>query len=137
MSGKKILNAISVDIEDWYHGILQISYKDWPKCENRLEKSLTRVLQLFNTYSVKATFFVLGCIAEKYPEIVNMILREGHEIASHGYHHQLVYVQNRKEFYEDVLRSKQILESITNTKVIGYRAPFFLLPKILFGLWTY
>lgn len=129
MSGKKILNAISVDIEDWYHGIPQISYKDWPKYENRLNNSLGDILRFFANHKIKATFFILGYVAENYPYIVDMIVNEGHEIASHGYYHRPIYEQTPEEFHKDVLLSKKAIESITKVKIKGYRAPFFSITK--------
>jgi peptidoglycan/xylan/chitin deacetylase (PgdA/CDA1 family) len=84
---------------------------------------MEKILTLFGCFKVKATFFVLGYVAERTPEAVNMIDGEGHEIASHGYGHIQVFKQTKDEFLQDLLRSKGLLESITGDKVIGYRAP--------------
>jgi len=84
-----------------------------------------RLLELFNVHRVKATFFLLGWIAERYPHVVHAIRKEGHEIASHGYRHRLLYTMSRDEFREDVGRTKAILEDLSGEPVIGYRAPSF------------
>ena len=112
-----IKNALSVDIEDWFHGILQINYKDWPKYESRLAQNVTKILLTLAAYDVKATFFILGYIAETNPEIIEEIAKAGHEIASHGYYHQPVYSLSPEQFREDVLRSKQVIEAIIKTKM--------------------
>jgi len=125
----KMKNALSVDVEDWYQGILQIGYNQWSQYEERLSKGLNKVLDLFAKYNARATFFVLGYIADKFPEAVERIARGGHEVASHGYYHRPIFEQTPQEFEEDVSRSKKIIESITNTKVKGYRAPFFSVRK--------
>lgn len=120
-----IRNALSIDVEDWYQGILQIDNKDWFRYQERLRDNLKRVLDILSSRGTKATFFVLGYAAEKDPSIVKMIANAGHEVASHGFSHRLVYQQSPEEFREDVARSKQILESISGTTIKGYRAPFF------------
>jgi peptidoglycan/xylan/chitin deacetylase (PgdA/CDA1 family) len=84
---------------------------------------MEKILTLFDRFKVKATFFVLGYMAERTPEAVRMIHGEGHEIASHGYGHVQVFKQTKDEFLQDLLRSKGLLESMTGDKVIGYRAP--------------
>lgn len=126
---KEIKNALSVDLEDWFQGILQVDSKDWSKYENRLAINLSKILAILSNQSIKATFFVLGYIAEKYSTLVTEIVQAGHEIACHGYYHEPIYKQTPEEFREDVLRSKKTIESIINTNVIGYRAPFFSMAK--------
>ena len=124
-----VRNALSIDVEDWYQGLLQMPSSDWPRQEDRLGASLTRILDILAASQVKATFFVLGFAVEKHPEIVRQIVKGGHELASHGYRHQLVYRQSPAQFRDDVLRSKELIEDAANLKVLGYRAPFFSITK--------
>lgn len=126
---EKIKNALSIDLEEWYQGILQIDSKDWPRHENRINIGLEKILDILSRRNIKATFFVLGYLAEKNPKAVKAIADAGHEIASHGWGHRPVYELSMQQFREDVARSKRVLESITNTKVIGYRAPLFSVTK--------
>jgi polysaccharide deacetylase family protein (PEP-CTERM system associated) len=121
-----IKNFLTVDVEDWYHicdiePILPPS--QWDQCESRVLGNVEKILALFTRYKTKATFFTLGHVAERTPEVVRIIRQEGHEIASHGYGHLQVYKQNRDEFLRDLLRSKDLIEKIIGEKVIGYRAP--------------
>lgn len=119
-------NLLTVDVEDWYH-ICDIEHilppSRWDQCESRVLGNLEKILTLFDRFNVKATFFVLGYVAERTPEIVRMIHQEGHEIASHGYSHLQVYKQNGEAFLKDLLRSKTVIEKIHGEKVIGFRAP--------------
>ena len=92
---------------------------------SKLDHSITYSLNNWLTQRVKATFFVLGWIAERYPGLVRRIQKEGHEIACHGYAHQLVYTQSKEEFRQDIRKAKAILEDITGNEVIGYRAPSY------------
>lgn len=122
-------NILTVDVEDWYHicdieHILPLS--SWNQCESRILVNVEKILALLGRFNVKATFFILGYVAERIPEVLKMIYREGHEIASHGYGHVQVYKQTRDEFLRDLLRSKNLIEEIIGErgeKVIGYRAP--------------
>ena len=125
----EIKNAMSVDLEDWYSGMLQIKHTDWHLYEHRLERNLVMITELFDRYNIKATFFVLGYIAEKFPALINMIAEKGHEIASHGYNHRPVFTLTRQEFKEDALRAKKTIEDASGVKVSGYRAPFFSIRK--------
>jgi peptidoglycan-N-acetylglucosamine deacetylase len=119
-------NILTVDVEDWYH-ICDIEHilppSRWDQCESRILANIEKILTLFNHFKVQATFFVLGYIAERAPEIVKMIYGEGHEIASHGYGHVQVYKQKKDEFLQDLLRSKTLIEGLMGEKIIGYRAP--------------
>jgi peptidoglycan-N-acetylglucosamine deacetylase len=119
-------NILTVDVEDWYHicdieSILPPSR--WDQCESRVQFNIEKILTLFRRFKTRATFFILGYIADRVPEVVKMIDREGHEIASHGYRHLQVYKQNRDEFLHDLLRSKILLEGMTGKKALGFRAP--------------
>lgn len=122
-------NILTVDVEDWYH-ICDIEHilprSSWDQCESRILPNVEKILSLLSRFRVKATFFVLGYVAERTPEVVKMIYGEGHEIASHGYGHVQVYKQGKEEFVQDLLRSKRLIEGIIareGEKVIGYRAP--------------
>jgi polysaccharide deacetylase family protein (PEP-CTERM system associated) len=123
-------NAFSVDVEDWY----QVSdfeevvqFGAWDTYESRVVRNTERVLELCGAHGVKGTFFILTWNAERHPELVRRIADAGHEIASHGYRHRLIYEQSQAEFRDDIMRSKKILEDLTGTPVWGYRAPSFSL----------
>ncbi len=121
-------HILTVDVEDWFHtqaSSQAVSLKEWEDYPVRIHNNTARLLELFARYQVKATFFVLGWVAEKFPDIVENILKSGHEIASHGYSHQLIYKQSLEEFQEDLGKSLQTLEKIAGQKIIGYRAPSF------------
>ena len=124
-----MINALSVDLEDWYQGIIEIDRSDWHKCEDRIVQNTERLLSIFDTYDAKATFFVLGAVAEKFPGLIKSIYESGHEIAAHGYCHEVIYRQTKEEFKADILKTKRILEQIIPTKIEGYRAPFFSVTK--------
>jgi polysaccharide deacetylase family protein (PEP-CTERM system associated) len=121
----KIRNALTVDVEDYFHVSAFsecIEQKDWDSYPLRVEKNTRRLLDLFDQHGVKATFFVLGWVAERIPGLVMEIAARGHEVACHGYSHQLVYNQNPGVFREETLRSKSLLEEIIQAPVRGYRA---------------
>lgn len=125
-------NALSFDIEDWFQvenlkGA--IKYGDWDSLELRVEANTDLILRILRENGTKATFFILGWVAEKCPGLVRRIYAEGHEIASHGFSHQLVYKIGEEGFSKDIRRSKALLEDITGTEVCGYRAPSFSITK--------
>lgn len=126
----QIKNILSVDVEDWFH-ILELDStpksNEWQNLESRVEKNFYFLLDLFDRAGAKATFFFLGWIAEQYPGLVKEAYLRGHEIASHGYSHRLIYSQSIEEFEEDVRKSKDILENIIGQSILGYRAPGFSL----------
>lgn len=126
------MKFFTVDLEDWFH-LLDFeptkNPKDWEKFESRVDYGLDKILAALNDSKVKATFFVLAWLAERRPELVKELKVSGHEIASHGYGHQLAYEQTPNDFYEDILKSKLILEEIVSGKVIAYRAPGFSIRK--------
>jgi polysaccharide deacetylase family protein (PEP-CTERM system associated) len=124
-----MINAMTVDLEDWYHSIQSIPVQEWHRCESRVEEQTPKILKLFEQFRVKATFFVLGHVAEKHPRLVKEIHAFGHEVATHGYFHRLVYDQTPREFRADLRRSIQVLEDITGEKVVGYRAPYWTITK--------
>jgi len=117
-------NMLTFDIEDWYHanydGVNLTAYSG--KVSN-FRANVDLLLQLCSDYGCKATFFVLGSIGEEYPDVVKKIAGADHEIASHGYGHQLAYRQTFEDFKTDVKKSAEILQTLTGAKVIGYRAP--------------
>lgn len=117
-------NALTVDVEDWYmtNG-LDIPPSEWHRYEDRVVASTTLLLDLLDAHGVKGTFFVLGCVAQKHPELVKDIAARGHEIGSHGGWHRLVTSQTLEEFREDVRFSKRLLEEIIGREVRLYRAP--------------
>jgi polysaccharide deacetylase family protein (PEP-CTERM system associated) len=121
----EIVNAMTVDIEDYFQVSAfenHISSEDWGKLPARVDANTEQVLALFESEDVKATFFVLGWIAERYPELIKKIVNSGHELASHGYEHIRVINQSPKEFRDDVTKTKSILEDISGQEVKGYRA---------------
>ncbi|WP_135824052.1 XrtA system polysaccharide deacetylase [Halorussus ruber] len=119
---------LSVDVEDWFHAHNlgpAVSRDEWDECEFRVERNTRRILDLFDEHDTKATFFVLGWVAERLPELVREIDRRGHEIASHGYNHRLLSEMSADEIRADVGRSLEILEDLTDQPIRGYRAPSF------------
>lgn len=120
-----IKNALTVDVEDYFQVAAlaeAVDRKDWPTMEYRVEANTDRLLALFEERNVKATFFTLGWVAERSPDMVRRIQNAGHEIASHGYSHQLVYRQTPELFREETRKSKQLLEDLTGEPINGYRA---------------
>jgi polysaccharide deacetylase family protein (PEP-CTERM system associated) len=120
-----IKNAISIDVEDYFHVAAlaeKISPDNWDSFQCRVERNTNNLLDLFDEFHVKGTFFVLGWVAERYPQLVKKIHEQGHEIASHGYSHQLIYTQSPEVFKKETIKSKQILEDIIQEPVVGYRA---------------
>ncbi|RJT26396.1 DUF3473 domain-containing protein [Chakrabartia godavariana] len=123
-----IRNALSVDVEDWFQvGAFEtvISREDWPRHEVRVERNTDAVLQLFDDCGVKATFFTLGWVAERFPALMQRIAAQGHEVASHGCDHKRVFQMTPDEFARDIAASKAQLEDASGTEVTGYRAPNF------------
>jgi len=120
-----ITNALTVDVEDYFHVSAfakSIDRKDWGDIPLRVVDNTQRLLQLFANSEVKATFFVLGWVAERVPELVREIAAEGHEVGCHGYSHELVYNQSPEVFRQETIRSKSLLEDIIQATVYGYRA---------------
>lgn len=119
-----MINALTIDVEDWFH-ILDLDdgydIEDYNQLESRVERNCEKLLRILNEYKVKGTFFVLGWVAETFPDLVREIHKENHEIASHGYAHKLCYEMSQQEFREDMQKSIQILEGLTREKVLGAR----------------
>lgn len=123
-----LLNAMSVDIEDWFQvGAFEtvINRADWDRLEHRVEHNSHAVLDLFEEAGIKATFFTLGWVAERYPQLMQRIVSDGHEVASHGYDHARVFTMTAEQFRDDLDRSRKILEDSSGQAVTGYRAPSF------------
>lgn len=115
-------NILTVDWEDWYQGNPQISYLRANEFESRIKQETETVLKLLKKNKVRATFFLLGHLAEKYPALVREIASGGHELASHGYSHRQLYHLKPSELREELRKTNQIIEKITGKKVIGFRA---------------
>lgn len=122
-------NALTVDIEDWYHSILHIEPAEWPKYEDRVEWATEQLLACLADSGSRATFFVLGHVAEMHPDIVPRIVSAGHEIACHGYAHRLVTTLTPDEFRADLRRSLEILRSQTDQQIRGYRAAYWSITR--------
>ena len=127
-----IKNALTVDVEDYFHVSAfakSLNRKDWDKHPLRVEKNTHRLLDLFDEAQVKATFFVLGWVADRNRGLIKEIAERGHEVASHGYSHQLIYNQTQDVFREETIRSKSLLEDIVQMPVRGYRAASYSITK--------
>ncbi|MFC7176997.1 XrtA system polysaccharide deacetylase [Halosegnis marinus] len=119
---------LSFDVEDWFHAHNirpAVSRDQWEAVESRVLGRTRRILELLSDYDVSATFFVLGWVAENHPEVVREIDRQGHEVASHGYNHELLYEQSPAEIRADIRRSIRVLNPLIQGEVDGYRAPSF------------
>jgi len=138
MSSERQVNAFTVDVEDYFHVAAlssAISRDSWATREYRVEANTERLLALLAERGIHGTFFVLGWVAEKSPALVKRIAQGGHEIACHGFSHQLIYRQSPAEFREETTRAKAHLESILGQPVLGYRAASFsVTPKSLWAL---
>jgi polysaccharide deacetylase family protein (PEP-CTERM system associated) len=130
-SGKKLF-ILTIDLEEWFH-ILDIKRSngcgEWSRYETRIFDNTSKILHLFRENNLKATFFVLGWIAKKYPDLVRQIANEGHEICSHSLNHILVYQTSPKIFREDLKRSIDLIQNLTHKRVRAYRAPGFSITR--------
>jgi len=127
MNGQ-VRNAMTIDVEDYFQVSAfapHIPRDSWPERECRVEANIDRILAILDAGRAQGTFFTLGWIAERYPDMVRRIVAGGHELASHGYGHLRASDQSRAEFMDDISRSKKILEDIGGQPVLGYRAPSF------------
>lgn len=125
---KPIINAMTVDVEDYFHVSAfenTINKSQWNNLPLRVEHNTYRLLELFAKHNVKSTFFTLGWVAERCPNLIKAIVDQGHELASHGYSHQRAIEMTRAAFFSDVEQSKKVLEDLSGKEVVGYRAPSF------------
>jgi len=126
------MNILTIDVEDYFqveNFKKVIKFSNWERYESRVVQNTEKILEILFYEKVKATFFVLGWTARRYPKLVQRIHRAGHEVASHGYAHQLVYTQKPEEFREDLSNTRKILEDIIQKPVLGYRAPSYSVTK--------
>jgi polysaccharide deacetylase family protein (PEP-CTERM system associated) len=125
-------NLLSFDIEDWFHTSALHKFIDpgsWDRLESRITPNVLYILELLEKYHTRATFFVLGWVAKRYPNLVRQIHAAGHEIASHGWRHRLIYHLDQATFQDYLRRSKELLEDLTGKQVLGYRATSFSVVK--------
>jgi polysaccharide deacetylase family protein (PEP-CTERM system associated) len=123
-----MVNAMTIDVEDYFHvsafeGVVRPA--DWDSYDRRVAGNTRRLLEIFDRANIRATFFVLGWVADREPSLVRAIVASGHELASHGYGHRLIYHQEPSAFRDDVRRAKVLLEQLAGVAIRGYRAPSF------------
>ncbi len=138
MSSPRIRNAMSIDVEDYFQVSAFAPYiqrGDWDRRECRVQRNVGRILDLLDARGVKATFFTLGWIAQRYPQLVRDIVARGHELASHGYGHERASDLTPQAFRQDILSAKQLLEDLGGVAVNGYRAPSFSIGES--NLWAF
>jgi polysaccharide deacetylase family protein (PEP-CTERM system associated) len=126
--GPEILNAFTVDVEDYFQVSAfenRVLREHWDLYESRVVANTRRILALLERHQVRATFFVLGWVAHRFPQLVREIRRFGHEIGSHGYWHRLIYDQSPEQFRNDLKQSREILEDLVGERILAYRAPSF------------
>lgn len=132
LSASGIVNAMTVDVEDYFQVSAfegHVSRSQWNTLESRVLRNTEVLLTMFEGAGVSATFFVLGWVAERFPALVRQIALAGHEVASHGYEHRLVYSMTPAEFRDDLRRAKAVLEAAAGFPVLGYRAPSFSITR--------
>jgi polysaccharide deacetylase family protein (PEP-CTERM system associated) len=128
MLAPAITNALTIDVEDYFQVSAFAPYirrDEWDARECRIERNMGRTLELLGQRGIKATFFTLGWIAERYPQLVRDIVAGGHELASHGFGHERATDLSEAAFTQDVERAKKLLEDLAGVPVLGYRAPSF------------
>lgn len=127
-----ITNYLTIDVEDYFHVSAfekQSPPQTWAGRECRVERNTDKVLALLDEGNIKATFFILGWVAERYPQLTKNIASLGHEVASHGYLHQRVALQDRETYRQDIRRGKALLEDQIGASVLGYRAPSYSITR--------
>jgi polysaccharide deacetylase family protein (PEP-CTERM system associated) len=127
-----MINALTIDVEDYFQVTAferSVDRESWDAFPLRVEDNTARVLDMLDAHEVKATFFILGWVAERVPHLVRRIEEQGHEIACHGYGHELIYRIGPARFRDDVRRAKNILQDITGNPVFGYRAPSYSITR--------
>ena len=129
------MKILTFDIEDWFHCDMISDISTWSQYKTRIHESLDKILLFLSENDQKATFFVLGWMAEKYPEIIHRIKKENHEIGCHSYKHELVYKMTKSQFKQDTEKSIKYIEDCTGEKVTLYRAPAFSITKS--AIWAF
>jgi polysaccharide deacetylase family protein (PEP-CTERM system associated) len=138
MSAPAITNAMTIDVEDYFQVSAMAPYiqrSDWDSRECRVERNIDTLLALLDKHGTQATFFTLGWVAERYPQLVRNIVAQGHELASHGYGHERASDLSPAAFTDDIRRAKALLEDIGGVAVKGYRAPSFSIGER--NLWAF
>jgi polysaccharide deacetylase family protein (PEP-CTERM system associated) len=138
MQSAKVTNALTIDVEDYFQVSAfapHIPRSEWSIRECRVERNVDRILALLDQHGTKATFFTLGWIAERYPELIRRIVAEGHELASHGYGHERASEQTAAAFFADINLAKLLLEDLAGQQIKGYRAPSFSIGQ--HNLWAF
>lgn len=128
MAPVSVTNAFTIDVEDYFQVSALAPHfprSQWDEVPRRVEANVDRILSMLHEFGVKGTFFTLGWLAERHPNLVRLIVMEGHELASHGYQHERASAQSREAFRADVSLAKAVLEDIGGVEVKGYRAPSF------------
>lgn len=131
-------NVLTIDVEEWFcvsnfAGVIRP--EDWPSLESRVEIQTERILGILDRHGVRATFFLLGWVAERHPGLVRTLASRGHEIATHGYNHELVYQMEPARFQEDLARSVKLIQEIAGIRCRGYRAPSFSIRRDMTWAW--
>lgn len=126
-ANRSLMNAFTVDLEDWYQGLTSTNpqVERWPAFESRVVDATRRLLALLRDHDVQATFFVLGYVADRHPDLVAEVADAGHEIGVHGYYHRFVYKLTPDEFAAELDNCMAALERITGAQPQGHRAPYF------------
>ena len=138
MLAPAVTNALTIDVEDYFQVSAFAPYirrSEWDARECRVERNVGRILELLSQQDIKATFFTLGWLADRYPQLVRAIVAGGHELASHGYGHERASDLSRDAFTQDVTRAKKLLEDLGGQPVLGYRAPSFSIGTA--NLWAF
>jgi polysaccharide deacetylase family protein (PEP-CTERM system associated) len=133
-----LTNAMTIDVEDYFQVSAFAPYiarTEWDSRECRVERNIHTILEMLSAHHTHATFFTLGWIAERYPQLVRQIVDNGHELASHGYGHQRASEQSPEAFFNDIDSAKKLLEDLSGQRILGYRAPSFSIGKG--NLWAY
>ena len=127
-----LLHVLTIDLEDWFHvtnfeNVIRRS--EWTAYPTRVQKTLPRLLDLLAEHNARATFFVLGWVARRFPSLLKRIAEAGHELASHGDEHQLITSQSPSEFREQLVRSRDAIEQLSGHRIYGHRAPSYSFRK--------
>jgi polysaccharide deacetylase family protein (PEP-CTERM system associated) len=127
MTGRTMLNAFTVDLEDWFQGLTSTNsqVERWPEFESRVVPATQHLLEILRIYRIQATFFVLGRVADQHPDLIEQVCADGHEIGLHGYDHRFVDRLTPDEFAREIERNLRAVERITGESPSGHRAPYF------------